>query len=315
MRKPLRIIIKLSVAVLLIGGAVYYFGFVDSGIWRNFLSRLFPCSQPITYSIGNFDTRFDISKADFIKDLAEAESVWEKPIGRQLFTYVEQGGALTINLIYDMRQESTVKLQRLGIVIHDDQASYDSLKAKFTTLSATYRQRKAALDSSVASFENKKKKFEQEVARWNAKGGAPPPEYKRLKQEQDDLNAQAEKIYAEETSLNLLVDTLNSMVAVLNRLAKSLNQNIVDFNGTGLVGTGEFEEGEYVLDNKINEINVYQFDDQTSLIRLLAHELGHALRLPHVEDTQAIMYRLNNGTNEKLTPDDLELLKTQCGIK
>lgn len=315
MRTPLRFIANLSVAAVLVGGAAYYLGIVNPGIWQVLISRLSPCSQPITYSLGEFDTRFEISRTDFLKDLAEAENIWERAIGRQLFTYVDNGGALTINLKYDMRQESTVKLQRLGIIIHDDQTSYDNLKARFNTLSATYRQRKAALDASVASLKNRKKKFEQEVARWNAKGGAPPPEYQKLKQEQDDLNAQADKIYTEETSLNQLVDTLNSMVAVLNRLAKSLNQNIVDFNGTGLVGTGEFEEGEYVSDARVNEINIYQFDDQISLIRLLAHEVGHALGLPHIENPQAIMYRLNSGANETLTPDDLALLKTRCAIK
>jgi predicted Zn-dependent protease len=48
---------------------------------------------------------------------------------------------------------------------------------------------------------------------------------------------------------------------------------------------------------------------------VLAHELGHALGLDHNEDSKAIMYRLNNGINEKLTNTDLVALKALCGIK
>ncbi|MHB8830676.1 MAG: matrixin family metalloprotease [Patescibacteria group bacterium] len=315
MRKYLGASAILLVILILVGGAVYYLGFVNPQIWQRLMPRLAPCQQPITYSLGNFDTRFGISKATFLKAVEQAEAIWEKPIGRQLFTYVEHGGALTINLIYDSRQAATVKLQNLGIVIRDDQASYDSLKAKFNATSATYQQKKAALDALIASYEAKKKIFDSEVAHSNAQGGASPPEYQKLKQEQNALNSLADQITADELSLNQLVDTLNSMVSVLNRLAKTLNQKIVNFNGIGLTSSGEFEEGEYTTGLNLNEINIYQFDNQPKLIRLLAHEIGHALGLPHIDNPQAIMYRLNNGVNEKLTADDLTLLKTQCGIK
>ena len=41
---------------------------------------------------------------------------------------------LKINLIYDYRQQATEKLSGLGIVVDDNQASYDSLKVKFEAL-------------------------------------------------------------------------------------------------------------------------------------------------------------------------------------
>lgn len=316
MPKPFRTLSRIvAFLLLLIGGAaVYYLGFVEPQILQGILSPT-PCQKPITYSLGKFDGRFGISKAAFLKAVEQAEAIWEKPAGRQLFTYVEQGGALTINLIYDARQEATIKLQRLGIVIRDDQASYDNLKAKFDGYTATYRKKKAALDALIATYETKVKAFESEVAAWNAKNTGKPSDYQRLKQEQNDLNALAAQIGSAESELNQLVDTINSMVAVLNRLATSLNQKVVDFNGSGLIKAGEFEEGEYRSGPGLNEIDIYQFDSQAKLVRLLAHEIGHALGLPHIEDTQAIMYRLNNGVNEKLTASDLALLKAQCGIK
>ena len=41
--------------------------------------------------------------------------------------------------------------------------------------------------------------------------------------------------------------------------------------------------------------------------------MGHALRLDHVDDPQAIMYYLNDSSREDLTTDDLSALHAKCG--
>ena len=73
------------------------------------------------------------------------------------------------------------------------------------------------MDALIASYDSQKKTFDVKVAAVNAKGGATPPEYQRLKQEQNDLNALASQINADGKDLNNLVDTINSMVTVLNQ--------------------------------------------------------------------------------------------------
>ncbi len=278
------------------------------------ISQTFPCSQPIAYSIGTFDKRFGISEATFLKDIQQSESVWEKPAGKELFVY-KPDGALKINLIFDDRQLATQKLQKMGITIHDDTASYDKLKGQYNTLKTTIAQAKANYQVQLNTYNTRLAAYNTEVTSINQHDHVSQADYDRLAQEKTSLDQLSAQLKDAQNKINANVDELNALVVVINRIAKTLNLAAVTYNTIGASNGSEFEEGEYVSDASGNRINIYQFDDPSKLIRVLMHEMGHALGLGHLENPKAIMYRLNNGVNETLTADDIAALKKQCGVK
>ncbi len=286
--------------------------------WQSAKVLLFPldvCEEPIPYVLGRFDNDFKISEMYFLDALKEAEAIWEKPSGMNLFNY-EPGNAevdtLKVNLVYDYRQQATSTLSNLGITVKETKASYDSLKAKYAVLRAEYDRQKNILNSRVAAFNLKNAAYEKEVSYWNKKGGAPKTEYAKLQATQSELEREAQSLKTLQSKVNSLADEVNAFIVVLNRLATSLNITVDQYNTVNESRGETFEEGVYYTEGVNQEIDIYEFSSRSKLVRVLAHELGHALGIGHVPDENAIMYELNEANNLTLTAADLDALNIRC---
>ena len=281
------------------------------------LSGANPCLEPIPYVLGSFDTDFKISEKYFLSALTEAEEIWEKPLGKNLFFYTPADPtdkAVKVNLVYDYRQQATSKLANLGIVVQNTRASYESLETKFNNLKTEYETDKNIFNRTVEDFNEKTKTYESEVTNWNAKGGAPQKEYERLQAIQKSLESESKQIGDTQKELSNRADDINAMVVVLNRLIESLNLSVAKYNTTNDARGETFEEGVYTSDGETREIDVYEFSSKDKLVRVLAHEFGHALGLEHIPDETAIMYELNH--SDSLTPseEDIKALKAKFNI-
>jgi archaellum component FlaC len=298
-----------SLSLFLIAGLTLYFG---RG-WIENLNK--PCVKPIPYYLGEFDKRFDLSQAQFLSALAKAEKMWESALTQDLFVYEQNKGKLSVNLIYDYRQEVTEELSVIERTVKTGEKTYDTLESKYVSLKSQYNELKRSYDAAVSIFNQKSDLYESHVENWNRGSRTSKEEHDALEAERQALEKGLSQVRAMESRLNGLVKEINNSVEELNALAKRLNLNVEEYNTVGASRGETFAGGTYTEDQEGRRIDIYEFENEDKLVRVLAHELGHALGLDHVDDPQAIMYYLNEGTNEKLTQADIGALKLLCGVE
>lgn len=273
-----------------------------------------PCRDPITYRIGKVDERFTLTRQEFATIVDTAAALWGKPISRDLFRE-DPDGTIEINLVYDYRQEATDRLKKLNFKIDYSKNSYEELKTRLENLKTEFDQKNAALIDDLNAYQARIKAFNAESELWNQRGGAPENIHLKLTKEKDELNALRDPLEIRRAELKDMTDTLNSLVVVINEIASNYNLDLVDHQNTGKTLGREFCEGLYEKKRGRQTITIYQFDDSDRLVRVLAHEFGHALGLEHSDNEEALMYRVNRSHSPDLAPEDVAALKKRCKIQ
>jgi hypothetical protein len=292
-------------------GAFLILTIIATGGYSYYQIAYSKCRVPLSYDIGSIDERFNITPEEARAALSDAESLWEDATGKNLFTWKEKG-SLVVNFEYDERQATTEKQHQLSDLLDQKAEMSESIKADYERLRSGYETLRAEHEERLASYERRLAAHNALVEEWNTKGGAPTNVYQDLKRTSEVLNT-------ESAELNKSAKTLNDLVAKINEIGSRGNQAVEEYNrdvsryNDAFADDREFTQGDY----QSGVITIYQYDNATELRKVLAHEMGHALGVEHVDEPDAIMYYLMEGQLAELGlhSADVEAYRVLCGTK
>lgn len=298
----LRSVLKALLPVVVVGLLAHY-ALANPEILAR-IANVRACEEPITYAVRTVDPRFAITRAEVEAAVEEAAAVWNTTHGKLLLASSTEA-ELFIDLVYDERQEAI----ELGVSINEEQEQYQEMRDAIESLRSRYATLKARYEAAVRAFERDVAAYETEVARWNEQGGAPPAVYAQLAARKAELSSEQSELGSQAAQVESIGRDINTRVVSLNALVVRLNENAETFNET--LGH-DFDQGNYVSDDQGERITIYTFERRDELVRVLAHEFGHALGIGHVENPDSLMYSYNIGTEVALSEEDRAALVSVC---
>ena len=167
------------------------------------------CAHAVAYRVGTVDERFGLRPDEVREALRRAEGLWERALGRTLFANTPTA-ALTVEFVFDERQQRTQSGDRLRTSMHATRTSHASAGQTYEQWRRTYEGRVRDLESAQAAYLERAQAFNTRVQEWNARGGAPRDVQAELEAERARLDATRREIESDRAALGELATTVNA---------------------------------------------------------------------------------------------------------
>lgn len=273
-----------------------------------------PCSEPLTYRIGDIDERFGINEADLKQLMAEVSELWAEATGNSVIIYAENG-SISVNLIYAEQQLLTDSEQQFRDRLRAEEQSISVAEREYLRMNQRFKEMESEYRQDSNRLQNEIQELNSWVNRMNEEGGFNEREVEIFESRKQDIDQKTVVLNRRALLLQQEAERLNSTIDQLNRRIDQKNILINEYNQT-FTGTNRFTQGSYENIGNVKRINIYQFSHRDELRLVLAHEFGHALGINHVDNPESIMYNLmgnQNMSDLSLTAEDIDALKKICG--
>lgn len=272
------------------------------------------CTIDFSYSIGTVDPRFNITHTELDEVIRDALRIWSQGVDSIRIVDSPRRNNV-IHLIYDDRQQSTDLARRMRAQIRRNEGEIKQMKSRLEQQDFLVEQLRREHERIAQNLTSQLETFNEWVESINAAGGFSQDMRSQYDYRRDDIQRLQDSELQKREQLNREAQALNRMTLEVNLKIELGNQIIDDFNRE--FGEGyNFNSGVYRGDGRRGTITIYHFSDFRELKVTLAHEIGHALGIGHVENSKSIMYeliedQLSDG-DIRLTNEDIEAIRAVC---
>jgi hypothetical protein len=251
-----------------------------------------PCAIPVHYALGEVDPDFGLDRFTVGVALTDAANLWQAESGALLFLESAQPGAMQVDLLFDERQQGAVERRSLRSRLEFDESDLEREQSVLQAWAERIERNQAARERRAAGLQQRLAQHEAEVAAWNANPQGRSESRRRA------LEAEGAALRAELAELERIDTELNSDIEAYNRRAEDARQRVAQmrarveqYNATA--AETPVESGRYSYDpEQGRRIEVFRAASYDELVWVLAHELGHALGIGHVDEPGAVMNAL-----------------------
>lgn len=274
-----------------------------------------PCNEPLTFNVGEIDERFLISKNELIDVIKLVTGVWSDVAGVPAAAYAANG-EVSVHLVYDEQQQLTDRESAFSSRIREREIYVNELERNYNDELRRFNDRVSIYQDKSNQLQNRINELNEWVNDRNQEGGLNEAQLQDFEKKRNVIDIESSQLNREAIQLSEIADEVNRRLGELNREINRKNELINEYNNR-FSGTKQFTQGTFEWQGSRKWINIYQFSNRAELELVVAHEMGHALGLDHVENPASIMYHLMGGQESGslfLSHEDRLALRERCGL-
>lgn len=272
-----------------------------------------PCTQPLTIGAGALDDRFQIDKKTLENAISEVVHLWSSTMREPVVVY-SKDAELKVDLVYAEEQQITDSERQFRDRLQSETVSIEVMERRFNQHENEYKRDVRRYDDDMKELQASIDRLNQWVNTKNLNGGFSEDELRQFESRKASIDKKSLALDQKQAELLQKAENLNRMVSDLNRQINQKNELVDEYNRT-FTGERKFTQGAYEWNQTGKSIQVFQFNSLDELKLVLAHEVGHALGLEHVENPASVMYYLMGNQKANglaLTEEDIEALQAVC---
>ncbi|MCH8557711.1 MAG: matrixin family metalloprotease [Balneolia bacterium] len=261
-----------------------------------------PCELEFHYSISDIDSGFGLTDVQVRQAVENAINLWSDAIDT-IHAEKSPDANIAIRFVFDERQAGTNRAMQLEENLDIRRQRIDRMRADLLNAERRLQSRAEEHERLIMRINTHVESLNNFIEERNRAGGLNPAEVDRVESERAALNELQSQERQMRSGLQQKIEVNQRMLDELNREINFSNELADRFNEE--VGPSRyFAGGNFERIGNEGTITIYHFANERELSLVLAHEVGHALGLSHVENSFSVMYRM---IGAQLTRPELRL--------